>query len=43
MDICGLGIFMISKDAWPYTKYLEECIDADDGHDDEDDEEEEEE
>ena len=31
---------MISKDAWPYTKYLEECIDADDGHDDDDDEEE---
>ena len=41
MDICGLGIFMISKDAWPYTKYLEECMDADDGHDDDDDEEEE--
>ena len=32
---------MISKDAWPYTKYLEECIDAGDGHDDDDDEEEE--
>ena len=32
---------MISKDAWPYTKYLEECINADDGHDDDDEEEEE--
>ena len=32
---------MISKDAWPYTKYLEECIDAGDGHDDDDEEEEE--
>ena len=31
---------MISKDAWPYTKYLEDCIDADDGHDDDDEEEE---
>ena len=33
---------MISKDALPHPKYLEECMDADDCHDDDDDEEEEE-
>ena len=30
---------MISKDALPHPKYLEECRDADDCHDDDDEEE----